>query len=192
MKKLPLTVPALLAPAAPALAHAPTSGVIPDLAQVTSAVTALLVFLVVLGILWVAVWPKIVKGLKDREEKIRTEIEAAEMAQQQARAALQQYEKNLADARAEAQRMLEQTKAQQQAIAADLRQKADAELAQLRDRARRDIESAKRAALAEIYEQAATLATDVAAKILRREIGPGDQARLVRESLGELESVGRS
>ncbi|MBC7833500.1 MAG: F0F1 ATP synthase subunit B [Phycisphaerales bacterium] len=159
---------------------------------VITGVTAIVVFILVFAVLALKVWPTISKALDERAQKIHSEIESAEMAQQQARAALAQYEKNLADARAEAQRMLEQAKVQQQALATDLKGKAEIELAALRDRARRDIEAAKRAALAEIYNEAANLATSVAGKILRREIGPGDQQRLVQESLQELQGVGRA
>ncbi|MBL9031688.1 MAG: F0F1 ATP synthase subunit B [Phycisphaerae bacterium] len=152
-------------------------------------VTALVVFAVVLAVLSKTAWPKISKGLDERAEKIKDEIAAAEAARKQAKDALDQYERSLADARAEAQRMLEKTKAEQQALANDLRAKADAELSALKDRARKDIEAAKRDALAEIYAAAADLSTSIASKILRREVTPRDQQRLVEESLAELNSA---
>jgi len=167
--------------------HAPTPGVLPTPGEgIVPMIVSLVVFGAVLLILSKTAWPKIVKGLKDREQKIRNEIEAAEMAQKQAKSALEQYEKNLAEARAEAQKMLEQARAQQQQISADLKAKADVELTQMRERARRDIDVAKRAALNEIYEESARIATSIAAKILQREVTPGDQSRLVEESLREL------
>ncbi|NBW89583.1 MAG: hypothetical protein EBR51_06680 [Gammaproteobacteria bacterium] len=52
--------------------------------------------------------------------QIREEIESAEMARKQAKDALEQYQQSLAQARAEAQKMLETTKAQQTALAAEL------------------------------------------------------------------------
>lgn len=164
-------------------------GAIPTVNQgIATGVTAIIVFLITAAFLGAVVWPKISKALEARENKIRSEIEAAELAQEQAKAALKQYEKNLAEARAEAQRMLEQTKAEQQALAAELKAKADAELAQMRERARRDIEAAKRAALAEIYNEGATFAAAMASKILQREVTPRDQQRLVEESLAELQA----
>ncbi len=165
-------------------------GVIPNVKQGTIvAISSVVVFAIVFAVLATTVWPKIVKGLNDREAKIREEIESAERARQQARDALEQYQKSLAEARAEAQRMLEQTKASQQALAAELKAKADAELVQMKDRARRDIDAAKRAALAEIYAAAGDLATTAASKILRREVQPGDSRRLIEESLGELQTA---
>lgn len=170
--------------------HGEKAGVLPTFAQgIAPMIVSLVVFGLVFAVLSTTAWPKIVKGLKDREEKIRSEIDAAEMAQKQAKNALQEYERNLAQARAEAQRMLDETKAQQQALAADLKAKADVELNAMREKAKRDIETAKRAAIDEIYGHAASAATQMASKILRREIGSQDQQRLIQESLGELQAA---
>ncbi|MCL4221785.1 MAG: F0F1 ATP synthase subunit B [Phycisphaerales bacterium] len=163
----------------------PIAGVKEGLAQ---AITTLIAFAIVFFVLYAKVWPKISKGLDERATKIREEIAAAEAARKQAKDALDEYERSLAQARAEAQKMLDETKSQQAELAAQLRSKADAELNQLRERAKRDIESAKRAALNEIYNESVTLATTMASKILQREINPGDQAKLVEESLAELAS----
>jgi len=173
----------------PAAGHAP-AGVLPTVEQgIVPMLVSLVVFAIVFAILAVKVWPAISGGLRDRENKIRDEIEAAELAQQQAREALQQYEKSLAQARAEAQKMLDDAKAQQQTIAADLKAKADIELTAMRERAKRDIETAKRAALAEIYAETASLATSIASKILQKEIRPQDQQRLVDESMAEFQTA---
>jgi len=156
---------------------------------IISAITAIIVFGIVVFILSTQVWPKITAGLDDRANKIRGEIEAAEAARAQAKAALEEYQKSLSEARAESQKMLDETKAQQSALAADLRAKADRELTDMRERAMRDIESAKKAALNEIYAQSVTLATAIASKILAREVTAADQDRLVEESLGELKAA---
>lgn len=157
-----------------------------------TSVAAVVVFLICAVVLGTKVWPKIAQGLKDRADKIRSEIESAELAQQQAKAALAQYEKNLAQARAEAQKMLDDTKAQQTALAAELKAKADHELNMMREKAKRDIDAAKAQAVVELNAYAATLATDMARKILKREINAGDQQRLISESLSEMQSAVRA
>jgi F-type H+-transporting ATPase subunit b len=170
-------------------AHA-TLHPMPTVAEgVITGAAAIIVFLIVLAFLSIKVWPKISKGLDDRSQKIRSEIEAAEKARADAKAALAQYEKSLAEARAEAQKMLEGARTQQQALAAELRAKSEIELTALKDRAKRDIEAAKRAAVAEVYNVAANQAALIASKILRREVNAGDQQRLVEESLGELQAA---
>ncbi|HRQ72069.1 MAG TPA: F0F1 ATP synthase subunit B [Phycisphaerales bacterium] len=166
----------------PSVIHAPNAGVM-------SGIMAVVVFLLVYMILATKVWPKIAKGLKEREEKIRQEIAAAEAARQQAADALAMYQQSLAEARAEAQKMLDETRSQQQKLAAELKAKADVELGQMRERALRDIEGAKRAALNEVYADAAGLAAMIASKILRREINAADHQAFVDESLAELESA---
>jgi F-type H+-transporting ATPase subunit b len=148
-------------------------------------ISSLIIFGISFGILARFVWPRIVKGLDEREAKIRDEISSAEEARRRADEALKEYEKSLAEARAEADRMIEQTKAEQARLAADLKARAEEEVGALRRSALQNIEAAKRAALDEIYAETATLATRVAAKILDREVSEADQQRLVDETVAE-------
>lgn len=150
------------------------------------AVTTLVVFLVAFGFLYVKVWPMIVKGLDDREAKIRHEIKSAEEAREQAKSALAEYERELAGARQEASEMIATAKADAKAVAADLRARNEAELTEMKQRATRELQSAKHAAISELHAEAATLAAEIAGKILKREISAEDQKRLVEESLEEM------
>ncbi len=123
--------------------------------------------------------------------KIRQEIQAAEDARRQAGAALAQYEESLADARKEAGQMIARAKALATSAAQELKTRNEAELADMKQRATREIESAKRAAIAELHAETATLATEIAGKILKREISAADQQRLIDESLSELAGAER-
>ncbi|MEO1584573.1 MAG: F0F1 ATP synthase subunit B [Planctomycetota bacterium] len=153
-----------------------------------SGITALIVFVLVAAFLARGVWPKIAGALDERQQKILDEIDGAEAARQQAKDALDQYEASLAEARSEAQQMLEQTKADQQKLAAELKAKSEAELQSLKEKAQRDIETARKAAVSEIYAHAADLATAVAGKILAREVSADDRQKLVDEAVAELGS----
>jgi len=153
-------------------------GLIPTFDQgFVSAITALVVFAVVLAVLSLLVWPKISSGLADRENKIRESIEAAESAQAQAKAQLEQYNKALADARAEAQRMLESARQQQMASAAEMKTKAVA-----------DIEAAKKQAISDVYSASVSLATQIAGKVLQREVNGADASRFAQEAIAQLGS----
>lgn len=164
------------------------AGVLPTLAQgIVPMIVSLAVFGIVFAILAVAVWPKITKGLAEREAKIRSEIESAEMARQEAKMALEQYERALADARTQAQKELDKAKALQSQQLTELRAKADAEMAGLKDKAMHEIEAAKKIAIQEIYSQGAALSTAVAGRILQRELNPSDYQRLVDEAVGGLQ-----
>lgn len=166
------------------------AGAIPTLTEgLVAAIVALVVFSLVFAVLALKVWPTISKGLDERANKIRDEIEAAELARKQAKEALDEYQSKLTEARAEAQRMIEQAKSQQLTVAAELKAKADAELTAMRSQAMRDIESAKKAAVSELYAQSAALATILAGKILKRSINAQDHQGLIEESLGQLQGM---
>ncbi len=148
--------------------------------------TAIVVTLFLFILLSKLVWPKIIAGLDERYEKIRSEIDAAEKARHDAQAAQRKFEEKLQQAQAEAAATIASAQATARRVADELRSKNDAELADMKARAIADIESAKQAAVKEINDHAVALATTMASKILRREVGAGDQSRLVTESLAEL------
>ena len=108
--------------------------------QLMPLLTAIVVFVIAFLVLKVAVWPKITKGLDDRDRKIRDEIRSAEEAREQAKAALAEYQRNLASAREEATRMIAQARTDAKAAAEELRSRNEAELADLKARATREIE----------------------------------------------------
>lgn len=155
-------------------------------------VTALVVFGIAFAVLYVKVWPKIVGGLEERQNKIREEIAAAERSRAEATAALAEYQANVAKAREQAEAMIAKARTDAKTVAEELRNRNEADLAQMKERATAEIESAKRAAIVELHASAANLATAVASKILRREISVDDQQQLVQESLAELASQSHS
>ena len=180
----------LLLAAQEAAGHGPEHAEVLDLGNWLPGATTLLVFMIAFGFLYVKVWPPIVKGLEDRQRKIREEIEAAEEARAQANAALEEYERNLTEAHQEAADMIAQAKSDARAAADELRARNETELNDMKQRATREIENAKRKAIVELHAETATLAADIAAKILKREINVQDQQRLIEESLQEMTSAG--
>jgi F-type H+-transporting ATPase subunit b len=181
----------LALPAVALAAEGPASPIPKVNEGLMTAVAAVVVFTVCVAVLGTQVWPKISKGLEERARKIRDEIDAAEAARAQAKAALDQYERALADARQQAQKEIEQAKVAALAAAAEIKARNEAELSAMKTKSVQEIEAAKKQALGEIYNQAAALATMTAGKILRREINRDDQQRLVEETLGELSKDGR-
>lgn len=152
--------------------------------------------IIVFGIFFVVgsifVWPKILGALQAREDKVRGDLKQAEQSAKEATATLAEYKQQLAEAQKQAQVIVDESRASAQQVAAQLKEQTQAEITQMRDRAQADIQAAKERAVTEIYEQTATLATEVAGKILRREINAGDQASLVRESIARLNEAGQN
>jgi len=148
--------------------------------------TAIVVFTLFLIITMKFIWPQILKGLDQRDQKLRDDLNAAEESRQQAKQALDEYEQALTKARSEATEMIVKAKKDAKAAAAELRSNNTRELAELKLAAAADIESAKLAAIGELHAEASTLAVAIAGKILGREISAKDQQTLVDESLSDL------
>lgn len=152
-------------------------------------VWVLIIFLILLAILYPTAWKGVLEGLKKREERIRRDIANAEEARAKAEAALKEYQAQLTTAENKVREMISGAVAQGEKLAAEIRTKGQAEAEQAKDRAMRDIDGARKQAISELYATAADLSTNIASKILRRNLNPDDQQDLVRQSLEQLQSV---
>jgi F-type H+-transporting ATPase subunit b len=170
-------------------AHGGSESEAPPLLNVTPGqyFWTLLLFLALLLVLAKFVWPHVLKTLQDREAKIRDDLTEAERANKEAQQTLEQYKKQLADAQKESQQIIEQSRTEAQQLAEQWKNETRQELQQMRQRAEQEIQAAKEQAVSDLYEQAATLSTDVAGRILQREISEADQKELIEQSLRDLE-----
>jgi F-type H+-transporting ATPase subunit b len=154
-----------------------------------SAIWVLVIFIIMLAILYPTAWKNVLAGLKKREERIRSDIADAEASRAKAEATLKEYSAKLATAEDNIRQMLNSATADGEKLATSIRMKAQAEAEDIKERANKDIEGARDAALREIYEKTADLATSVAEKIIRRNLNASDQQDLVRQSLEQLQQV---
>lgn len=151
--------------------------------------TSIVVFVIFLSLAMKFVWPHLLKGLDDRDQKLRDDLEAADEARKQAKAALAEYEHELSSARNEAGEMIAKARNDAKAAAEELRANNTRELAEMKKTATNEIEAAKQAAIVELHAEASTLAIAIASRVLGREISSTDQQSLVDESLTEFTRV---
>jgi F-type H+-transporting ATPase subunit b len=156
------------------------------------ALTSLVVFILLLVVLGKFAWGPIASGLKAREDKIRKDIADAEAASNKAQATLRDYTAKLTAAEASAREIREKAVAEAAAEVARIKAQNVAEMEEAKEKNLRDIEAAKDSALREIYEETAVLATNVAEKILRRNLNANDQRDLVAQSLEQLQTVSKN
>lgn len=149
---------------------------------------AAVLFLLFAGILGFFVWPKVLGALQQREQKLEGDLVGAEQARKDADAALAEYKAKIAEAQQEAAKVVNEARVAAEQVAAKVKQDAEAQAQQLRERNLAEIASAKEQALSEIYAQTAELSTQIAGRILKREINAQDQQQLVSDSLAELTS----
>lgn len=154
-----------------------------------TAATTLIIFVVLLVVLGKSAWGPILTGLKSREDKIRKDISDAEAARARAEATLREYSAKLAAAETEVREMISKATADAERAATAVRARAQQEAEETKERAIKDIDAAAKQAMAEVYEQTASLATDVAEKILRRNLNADDQRDLVNQSLEQMQTL---
>lgn len=169
--------------------HADPDGTPPLLQfDIGSAIANIAIFVGVLLVLSKFVWPVILDGLKARESKIKSDLEAADLANREARALLAGYQTKLNEAAATVQAMLAEARKDGEATGQRIVEESKAEAERQRIRALADIETAKKVAISELAGQTSDLAMQVARKVVGRELRADDHADLIRQSLDRLPS----
>jgi F-type H+-transporting ATPase subunit b len=187
-----LTTLALAAAALPAWAEehgAPEGGLSPFAGNVGNAIWTLVIFLLVVVVLGKYAWKPILKALQEREIFIHDSLAAAKSDREQAEARLKEYTDKLVGARQEATAIVDEARRDAEVVKRKILAEAHDEQQKELQRAKREITLAKETAVKELYVQAATLSTQLAAKVLRREINPKDHERLFRDSLAALDQA---
>ncbi len=148
------------------------------------------------GIAWLVVMllvgkfalPQLKKTMQARSDKIRGDLEAAEAAKVSANMELEQYRAQLADARNEANRIVDAARADAETVKRDLLANAENEAAQIRARAQADIALAQDRALADLRTQVASMSVDLAGKIVERNLDAGAQQDLIDSYINSVGS----
>ncbi len=148
----------------------------------------------VFAILYVVVARKVVPRLEkifaERTAAIEGGIAKAEAAQAEAAAALQSYNDQLAEARAEASRIREEARAEGAAIVAEMRTKAQEEAARITAAAQSQIQAERQTAVVQLRGEVGRLATDLASRIVGESLeDEARQRRVVERFLDELEQA---
>jgi F-type H+-transporting ATPase subunit b len=126
-------------------------------------------------------------AMKEREDSITEALSAADKARADIEKLQATNEALLVEARAERDRILGEAQKAATTMMDDARFKATAEGNRLMEAARVSIQTEKNAALNEVKNYTATLALDIAEKILRKELSNSDEQRnLVNEYIKEV------
>ncbi|HUT93232.1 MAG TPA: F0F1 ATP synthase subunit B [Thermoguttaceae bacterium] len=152
-----------------------------DLAIWTAAV-----FLVLLVILWAFAWRPIANGLQKREQRIADEIASAERSNAEGRQLLQQYEERLAASGEEVRQMLDAARRDAEHVGHQVVERAKADAEAEHQRALKEIEQAVANALQELAEESATLAVDLAGRIVHSQLDPKAHSHLIEQAVTDF------
>ena len=149
--------------------------------RVQEIVLSIVVFFLLVWILGKTAWKPILASLKHREEAIQKAVDDAQRASEEARAVMAQYEGKLAEAKNEAQAIAEEAKKDAEDVRRRIEEDAKVRAEETLARALKEIERAKDKAYHEILDDVAEIATEAAARVVRRELRPEDNVQLVDE-----------
>ena len=167
-------------------AGAPPSPLIPGIPDL---IWSTFCFLIILFFFWKKVLPTVQKNLDARADLIEGGIKKAENAQAEAAAALEKYNEQLAEARAEAAKIRDQARQDGTKILNELKEQASAEAARITINAQATIEAERQSALVSLRSEVGSLAIDLASGVIGQSLADDkNAANLVDQFLADLEN----
>ena len=145
-----------------------------------------LAFVVLLGVMWKFALPPVRKMMKDREDRIRADLERAEQARVEAEHELEEYRRQLADARNEGSQIIEQSREQAEEVRRELIAKAESDAAEIRQRAAEDARLAGERAMGELRSSVAELSIELAEKVVERNLDHDTQIQLIESYINQV------
>ena len=143
-------------------------------------------FVLMFVILWKFAFPPITAMMDKRSETIRESLEKAEDTRVEAERLMEEYKKQMADARQEAGRIVEQGRKVADSMKDDIVAKANEEAVNVIAKAKESIEAEKRAAIAELQASVADLSVAVAGKVIGKSMSVTDHAELIKQAMDEV------
>ena len=126
------------------------------------------------------------KMLKDRQDKIASDIDTANADKKAAAALKAEYEGKLKDIEKEAEHILSEARGKAQKNASRIENEAKEEAARIIQRANEEAELSKKRAMDEVKQQMISIASMMAAKVVAASINTQIQDTLVDETLKEM------
>ena len=163
---------------------------IPPLGEI---IIGLIAFGIVLLVMFKFVAPRFEQVFRARREAIEGGIERAETMQAEAKAALEQYRAQLAEARGEAAQIRDQARAEGQQILEELRTQAPEESARIIARGEEQLAGQRQQVVNELRGQIGTLAVDLAGRVVGESLAEDARRRgTVDRFLAELDGMAAS
>ncbi|HEY6629350.1 MAG TPA: F0F1 ATP synthase subunit B [Acidimicrobiia bacterium] len=152
-------------------------------------IAGILAFLIVFFFVWKWALPTINKTLEARQQAITAQIDEAEAAKREAETLLTDYKAQLADSKAEGNRIVEEARVAGDQMKSEIISKANDEAEQLIAKARTEADTEKSRALADARREVGELSVELAGKIVGESLDPKAHQDLVDRYLADLEKM---
>ncbi len=147
-----------------------------------------LAFLVLLVAMWKWGVPAVKNMEAAREGRIRNDLEAAEKTRLDVEAEKATYDAQLADARNEAGRIIDEARQAAETVRRDLVARAEEEANDVRARAQADIANQRTQAMSQLRTDVAALSIDLAGRIVERNLDNDTNRQLVDSFIDQVGS----
>jgi len=131
-------------------------------------------------------YPPLKQSMDARAEKIRNSIDEAEKSRGEAEQILQQYQRQLADAKSESARIIEEARQAADRLRQDLKRQAETEVNELRARAQEDIQAQVQRAMADLQARVGELAIELAEKVVERSLDRETNMQLIENYINQV------
>jgi F-type H+-transporting ATPase subunit b len=159
--------------------------ILPDVAELIFGTIA---FLVVFGILAKFAFPALNKMLAERSAKIQGEMEKAESTRGEADSLLADYRQQLAGAREESNRIIEEARKTADQLRRDVQAKAEQESQATVARAQEEIRAERDRVFQELRGQVGEIAVELAGRVVGQSLDKSAHERLIDEYIDQVAS----
>jgi F-type H+-transporting ATPase subunit b len=155
--------------------------------SIATAIWQVVIFIVLLVVLGKFAWKPLIEVLSKREDRIRDDLIKAKTERENAERLLADYQKQLADAQVKAEEILKKSIVEAEHGREKILQTAQEQARHSIEQARQQIDLATSHAIKDLYAHSADIASELAAKILQREVNSEDHRVLIEHALKQLE-----
>ena len=147
-------------------------------------------FAVIFFFMWKWVIPRVNTMLEERRQKIQGEIERAEETRSEADHILEEYRTQLAGAREEAGRIIEETRKTAEQLRKDMLGRAEQESQGIVARAQDEIRAERDRVFQELRSQIGEISVELAARIVGESLDEAAHQRLIDEYIDQVAGSG--
>jgi F-type H+-transporting ATPase subunit b len=151
------------------------------LPEIDELIFGTIAFFLLLFILSKVAFPALRKGLAEREQAIRSELERAEQARLETEAKREEYERQIADARGEADRVVREAMEAAENARRERISRAEEEARGIIEKARSDASQERERAFAELQRTIADLTLEASKRVIEQELSNPDAQRQLVE-----------
>ena len=146
-------------------------------------------FVVMMGLLAKLSFKPIGEALERRGSTIKAALDEAEKSRADAKKLMEDYQKQIAEARAEAAKVIEEARQLGEKVRKDVVDKATVEASAVVSRAQEEIVRQKDKGIQEMKDTIANLSVQIASKVIEKEVNEATHKQLVENLIKDLAKV---